>query len=140
MSQRGTNTSLFNDFKKRFKKQEEEEYSLQEYLELCKTDPMGYASPAERLLLAIGKPTLIDTSTDESLGRIFQNRTLKVYPAFEDFFGMEDVIEKIVGFFTHAAQGLEEKKQIFYLLGPVGGGKSSLFALFRNVFHSDSFE
>ena len=27
---------------------------------------------------------------------------------------------------SHAAQGLEEKKQILYLLGPVGGGKSSL--------------
>ncbi len=26
----------------------------------------------------------------------------------------------------HAAQGLEERKQILYLLGPVGGGKSSL--------------
>jgi len=31
-----------------------------------------------------------------------------------------------VSFFRHAAQGLEEKKQILYLLGPVGGGKSSL--------------
>ena len=30
------------------------------------------------------------------------------------------------GFFRHAAQGLEERKQILYLLGPVGGGKSSL--------------
>ena len=29
-------------------------------------------------------------------------------------------------YFKHAAQGLEEKKQILYLLGPVGGGKSSL--------------
>ncbi|MCP4950794.1 MAG: PrkA family serine protein kinase, partial [Proteobacteria bacterium] len=32
----------------------------------------------------------------------------------------------MVSFFRHAAQGLEEKKQILYLLGPVGGGKSSL--------------
>ena len=43
-----------------------------------------------------------------------------------DFFGMEETIERIVGFFRHAAQGLEERKQILYLLGPVGGGKSSL--------------
>jgi DNA replication protein DnaC len=47
-------------------------------------------------------------------------------PAFKDFYGMEDTIERIVGFFRHAAQGLEERKQILYLLGPVGGGKSSL--------------
>ena len=39
---------------------------------------------------------------------------------------MEETIERIVGFFSHAAQGLEERKQILYLLGPVGGGKSSL--------------
>ena len=39
---------------------------------------------------------------------------------------MEETIERIVGFFRHAAQGLEERKQIVYLLGPVGGGKSSL--------------
>jgi serine protein kinase len=38
---------------------------------------------------------------------------------------MEETIERIVSFFRHAAQGLEERKQILYLLGPVGGGKSS---------------
>src|SRR5260370_7224087 len=69
---------------------------------------------------------MVDTSQDPRLGRIFMNRTIKVYPAFEDFFGMEETIERIVGFFRHAAQGLEERKQILYLLGPVGGGKSSL--------------
>jgi serine protein kinase len=54
------------------------------------------------------------------------NRTIRLYPAFAEFFGMEDTIERIVSFFRHAAQGLEERKQILYLLGPVGGGKSSL--------------
>ena len=39
---------------------------------------------------------------------------------------MEDTIERIVGYFRYASQGLEERKQILYLLGPVGGGKSSL--------------
>jgi serine protein kinase len=34
------------------------------------------------------------------------------------------VIEQVVAYFRHAAQGLEEKKQILYL--PVGGGKSSI--------------
>jgi len=41
---------------------------------------------------------------------------------------MEETIERIVGFFRHAAQGLEERKQILYLLGPVGSGKSSTIA------------
>jgi len=118
--------SKFKGFVEAYKQQEQEEYSLEEYLELCKTDKMAFASPAERILAAIGEPEMIDTQKDPVLGRVFQNRTIKTYPAFRDFFGMEDVIEQIVGFFTHAAQGLEEKKQVFYLLGPVGGGKSSL--------------
>ena len=36
------------------------------------------------------------------------------------------MIEQVVAYFRHAAQGLEERKQILYLLGPVGGGKSSI--------------
>ena len=75
---------------------------------------------------AIGEADLLDTAQDARLGRIFFNRTLKMYRAFDGFFGMEDTIERIVGYFKHAAQGLEEKRQILYLLGPVGGGKSSL--------------
>ncbi|MCW2246481.1 serine protein kinase [Azospirillum fermentarium] len=97
-----------------------------EYLEGCRDDPMMYSSAAERLLAAIGEPRLVDTAKDARIGRIFMNRTIKIYPAFADFFGMEETIERIVGFFRHAAQGLEERKQILYLLGPVGGGKSSL--------------
>jgi serine protein kinase len=68
----------------------------------------------------------VDTAKDSRLGRIFMNRTIRTYPAFREFYGMEETIERIVSFFRHAAQGLEERKQILYLLGPVGGGKSSL--------------
>lgn len=104
----------------------ESEMSLSEYLEACRDDPGCYASPAERMLKAIGEPETVDTAKDARLGRIFLNRTIRVYPAFAEFYGMEETIERIVAFFRHAAQGLEERKQILYLLGPVGGGKSSL--------------
>jgi serine protein kinase len=87
---------------------------------------MMYASSAERMIAAIGEPEVIDTAKDARLSRVFMNRTIKVYPAFSEFYGMEETIERIVGYFRHAAQGLEERKQILYLLGPVGGGKSSL--------------
>jgi serine protein kinase len=99
---------------------------LLEYLELCRKEPMAYASAAERLVAAIGEPEVIDTAKDARLGRIFMNRTIKVYPAFAEFFGMEDTVERIVNFFRYSAQGLEERKQVLYLLGPVGGGKSSI--------------
>ena len=118
--------SIFSHFQERFEATRQEEYSLQEYLDLCKQDKTAYASAAERLLMAIGEPELLDTSVDSRLSRIFSNKVIRRYPAFADFHGMEECIDQIVAFFRHAAQGLEEKKQILYLLGPVGGGKSSL--------------
>ena len=117
--------SLLNIIKKDFA-QSDKDITIQEYLEICKEDSRIYASPAERMLEAIGEPAIVDTKLDERLSRIYSNKVIKRYPAFNEFFGMEDTIEQIVSFFKHAAQGLEEKKQILYLLGPVGGGKSSL--------------
>lgn len=102
------------------------DWSLEEYLSQCRENSSLYASPAERILKAIGEPELIDTKLDDRLCRIYSNKVIKRYPAFAEFYGMEETIEQIVSFFKHAAQGLEEKKQILYLLGPVGGGKSSL--------------
>lgn len=120
------NTNILEQFQKGYSSVEQEEMTISDYLERCKADPFTYASPADRILKAIGEPEIINTATDARLSRIFQNRTIRRYPAFKDFFGMEDAIESIVSYFKHAAQGLEERKQILYLLGPVGGGKSSL--------------
>src|ERR1700726_453505 len=120
------NDSLFNAFARSFEARSETEMSLAEYLDSCRSDPVRYANAAERLLAAIGEPQMIDTAKDPRLGRIFLNRTIRSYPAFAGFYGMEETIERLVGFFRHAAQGLEERKQVLYLLGPVGGGKSSL--------------
>ncbi len=117
---------LFSSFVRTYEARREAEMSLAEYLEGCRSDPMMFASAPERILAAIGEPEMLDTSKDARLGRIFMNRTIRVYPAFSEFYGMEETIERIVSFFRHAAQGLEERKQILYLLGPVGGGKSSL--------------
>jgi serine protein kinase len=118
--------SIFNHFQSRFEAFQEEEFSLEEYLELCKKDKTAYANAAERMLAAIGEPELVETSMDSRLSRIFSNKVIARYPAFKDFYGMEEAIENIVSYFKHSAQGLEESKQILYLLGPVGGGKSSL--------------
>ncbi len=121
-----TANEIFEIYAQGYDRQKQSELSLRDYLEACRDDSSLYASAAERMITAIGEPEMIDTSKDSRLGRIFQNRTIKVYPAFKDFYGLEETIERIVGFFRHAAQGLEERKQILYLLGPVGGGKSSL--------------
>ncbi|UTV26896.1 PrkA family serine protein kinase [Photobacterium atrarenae] len=118
--------SIFDHYRQRYEEAKDEELSLQEFLEICRNDRSAYVNAAERLLMAIGEPEMIDTAQDPRLSRLFSNRVISRYKTFEDFYGMEDAIEQIVSYLKHAAQGLEERKQILYLLGPVGGGKSSL--------------
>jgi serine protein kinase len=125
--------SISKKFQTKFNQVAKVKYTIDEYLDLCRNDKFAYASAAERMVAAIGEPEMLDTSTDPRLSRIFMNRTVKVYPAFKNFYGMEDTIERIVGYFRHAAQGLEERKQILYLLGPVGGGKSSLAERLKEI-------
>ena len=118
--------TLFDLYREQYVRSSDEEMSLAEYFELCKTDPLAYATASERMLAAIGEPEVIDTRSDPRLSRLFSNRVIRRYPAFREFYGMDEAISQIVAYFKHAAQGLEERKQVLYLLGPVGGGKSSI--------------
>ena len=117
---------VISHFASRWERSREESLSIEDYLAECKRNRLAYATAAERMLEAIGEPTQVDTRNDPRLSRLFANKVIKIYPAFAEFYGMEDSIEQVVSYFRHAAQGLEEKKQILYLLGPVGGGKSSI--------------
>ncbi len=118
--------SIFDHYRQRYDEAKDEEMSIQTFLDLCREDRSVYTNAAERLLMAIGEPEMIDTAQEPRLSRIFSNRVISRYKPFEEFYGMEEAIEQIVSYLKHAAQGLEERKQILYLLGPVGGGKSSL--------------
>jgi serine protein kinase len=133
------NTNTLGRFAERFNRTREEEISLEEYLELCKRNPLAYGTAAERMLKAIGEPQKIDTRHDPVLSRLFANKIITYYPAFKEFCGMEDVMEQVVSYFRHAAQGLEEKKQILYLLGPVGGGKSSIAECLKSLMEEMPF-
>ncbi len=131
--------TIFDEYQSRYEEAQEEEMSLQQFLDICKKDPSAYATSAERMLLAIGEPEMVDTRKDARYSRIFSNKMIKIYPAFREFYGMEETIEQIVSFYRHAAQGLEEKKQILYLLGPVGGGKSSLAEKLKSLMEKVPF-
>jgi len=48
-----------------------------------------------------------------------------------DIFGIEQPIEQLVDYFRSAAQRLEVRKRILLLMGPVGGGKSTLVTLLK---------
>src|SRR6202050_4616123 len=130
------NGNVFGLFSAAYSRERRVSMTLSEYLEGCRDDPTMYASAAERMIEAIGEPNVIDTSKDPRLGRIFLNRTIKIYPTMTGFFGMEDTIQRVVSYFQHAAQGLEERKQVLYLLGPVGGGKSSLAERLEHLIES----
>jgi len=71
-------SKLLKDFSANYQSHKEQEFTLEEYLNLCKKDPLAYATSAERMLAAIGDPEHIDTSEDPRLSRIFLNRTLRV--------------------------------------------------------------
>jgi serine protein kinase len=122
----GKGAEIFSLFSSAYARERREPMSLTDFLEGCRDNPGMTASAAERMIAAIGEPVVVDTAKDPRLGRIFLNRTIKLYPSLSGFFGMEETIQRVVSYFQHAAQGLEERKQILYLLGPVGGGKSSL--------------
>ncbi|KUJ85567.1 serine protein kinase PrkA [Ruegeria marisrubri] len=124
---------IFNQFTEAYERKKVVEMSLQDYLLGCRDDPLMRATAAERMVAAIGEPELVDTSQDPRLGRIFLNRTIKCYEPFRNLYGIEETVERIVGFFRHASQWLEESKQILYLLGPVGGGKSTLAEILKRL-------
>jgi serine protein kinase len=117
---------LFSAYRDAFVRALDEEMGLEDFLRFCKTDRMAYASAHECVLEAIGKPKLLNTADDPRLSRIFQNRVIQQWDTFSEFHGMEETLMSLYAYFLHAAQGLEERKQVLYLLGPVGGGKSSL--------------
>ena len=118
---------LFTDYQHTFQQKIKiTKMSVSDWLDISKKDEYAYASPFKRLLKQIGPPTIIDTQTVGRLGIIFENKKIRVFESFNDFYGLEEVIDTIIKFIENANRGLEERKQILYLLGPVGGGKSSL--------------
>jgi serine protein kinase len=116
---------------------ESETMTMEAYIKLAQKDPSVYASPAKRMLKAIGEPKKVDTSKTPRLSRIFGNRTIRVYEVFSEFYGLEDTVNRIVSFFQHAAQNLEESRQILYLLGPVGSAKSSLVERLKSLMEQE---
>ena len=105
-----------------------------EYLELVKEKPSLADLSHKRMydmLLSAGSEDL-DIEEDPRAKRVFGDEPVKVYGFFKDeFFGMERTLEKIVRYFYSAAKGGEECRQVLYLMGPVGSGKSSLVERFK---------
>ena len=103
--------------------------ALLEYLERVKSDPLATKLSHARiydLIISSGMRDIHD-SDDPRTKRLYKDETLKVYNFFADeFFGIERTIAQIVRYFHSASLKGEESRQVLYLMGPVGSGKSSL--------------
>ena len=110
------------------RKKEDWKGTTLEYLELVKKDPSIAQLSHERIYNAIISQGVEEIKLDENprLRRLYKGKTLKVFNFFDEFYGMDKTLNKIVRFFHSAALRGEESRQVLYLVGPVGSGKSSL--------------
>ncbi|HVN83694.1 MAG TPA: serine protein kinase [Candidatus Binatia bacterium] len=100
-----------------------------DYLDLLKADATLPKLAHHRLHDAIVAAGVHDikVSDDARVKRLFKDESVKVYNFFEDeFFGIEKTLAQIARYFQSAALKGEESRQVLYLMGPVGSGKSSL--------------
>jgi serine protein kinase len=108
-----------------------EEWSgtLADYLDLVRdgvVKPRLAHQTVNQMIESAGSRSILE-SADPRVQRLFQHQdTLNVYDFFGDFHGIEGVIAQIARYFKSAAQRGEESRQVLYLMGPVGSGKSSI--------------
>jgi serine protein kinase len=103
--------------------------TLLQYLEVVKSEPMMTKLSHARIydmIISSGSKSIQDTD-DPRTKRLYKDEPVKVYGFFADeFFGIERTIAQIVRYFHSASLKGEESRQVLYLMGPVGSGKSSL--------------
>ncbi len=107
-----------------------------DYLQLVKNDPDITMLAHERMYRIISQPgvDIIKTEDHPRLRRIYGNDVIKRYKFFErDFFGIDKVIMELVRFFHSATMRGEESRQVLYLVGPVGSGKSSIMEALKKA-------
>jgi serine protein kinase len=103
--------------------------TLLDYLEMVKSDPTVAKMAHARIydMIMVNGTRNIHESDDPRTKRLYKDEPIKVYNFFSDeFFGIERTIAQIVRYFHSASLKGEESRQVLYLMGPVGSGKSSL--------------
>ena len=115
--------------------------NLLAYLDRIKEDPTFAKLAHTRLYNIIVKAGVRDIAENSNprTKRLFKDESIKVYDFFSnEFFGIEKTVSQIVRYFHAASLKGEESRQVLYLMGPVGSGKSSLAAkLHRGLEESD---
>ncbi|WP_411679264.1 PrkA family serine protein kinase [Clostridium thailandense] len=116
------------------RKKDEFEGTLLDYLEILKSNPDLAKLAHRRMHNLITNQGVEVLKPEENLRirKIYGNETIKVYNFFKnDFFGIEKTLMKIASYFYSAAMNGEESRQVLYLVGPVGSGKSSIVEVLK---------
>jgi serine protein kinase len=117
--------------------------NLIDYLDVLKKEPTLPKLSHARIYDIVQRAGIsdINDSGDGAAKRLYKDEPVKVYNFFkEEFFGIEKTIAQIVRYFHAASLKGEESRQVLYLMGPVGSGKSSLVErLQRGLEASDQF-
>jgi serine protein kinase len=102
--------------------------TFMDYVELVEKDPTIVKSAHKRLHESIMEHGAYDMSdSDTRKYKVFDGENVKLYKYFEnEFFGMENIIGKLMSFLSSASHKGEESRQVLLLMGPVGAGKSAL--------------
>ena len=107
-----------------------------DYLHIIAKHPEKAILSHERLYKLMVGPGIktIKTEEDARLRRIYGNDIIKQYLFFKnDFFGIDQTLMKIIRYFHSAAMLGEEARQVLYLVGPVGAGKSSIIESMKHL-------
>lgn len=100
-----------------------------DYLEILKNNPDISKLAHQRIYEMIISKGVEELKPDENprIRKIYGNDVIRKYGFFkDDFFGIDKVVMKIANYFKSAAMKGEEARQVLYLVGPVGAGKSSI--------------
>ena len=98
-----------------------------DYVEIVRKNPEVAMLAHQRIYNLISKAGVEVMKTDEHprLRRIYGNDTIRKYKFFENFYGIDKTIMSVRYFHSNfAAMAGEESRQVLYLVGPVGSGKS----------------
>src|SRR5437879_2248675 len=97
------------------------EGTFAQYFELASKKPEVGRLSHERIYHMIMDAGVETTRTGETHYKFFN----------QEIFGIEKPLQQIVDYFHSAAQRLEVRKRVLLLMGPVGGGKSTIVYLIK---------
>ncbi|KPU46108.1 Lon protease [Oxobacter pfennigii] len=121
------------------RKKQEFEGTFLEYLQIVKENPQIVKLSHRRMHdIITGKGyEVLKPEDNPRVKKLYGNESIRKYNFFkDDFFGIDKVVMKLVNYFHSAAMKGEESRQVLYLVGPVGAGKSSLVESVKKALES----